>query len=100
MEGIVCYGTFDGAWVAHESRAMEHLNGLLGREARGNEFPPAGEAEHQVRLNEPERDVQIGGYESLVDVDRCPGGSVSERPMFRELTGVVVHHPVAAGNIG
>ena len=47
------------------------LDGFLRGQARSDQLAPAGKAQHQVLLDEAEGDVQIGGHEALVDVDRC-----------------------------
>ena len=80
VQRIVLDGALDGARLAHEARAVQHLDGLLRGQARGHQLAPAGVAQHQVRLDEAEGDVQVRRDEPLVDVDRragggaCPGG--------------------------
>ena len=68
MQRVVLDGAFDGARVAHELRAVQDLDGLLRGESGRDQLAAAGVAQHQVRLDKPERDVQVGGDEALVDV--------------------------------
>ena len=59
VQRVVFDGAFDGARVAHELRAVQDLDGLLRGEPRRDQLPPARVAEHEVRLDKPESDVEI-----------------------------------------
>ena len=74
-----------------------HLDSLLRGQARRDQLAAAGEAEHEMLLDEAERDVQIGVHEALVDIDRRAAGGRAERLMLGEGAGIVVHYAVASG---
>jgi hypothetical protein len=42
------------------------LRGESGRD----QLASSGKAQHQMRFDEPEGDVQIGGNKALIDIDR------------------------------
>ena len=92
MQRVVLHGPFHRPPVAHELRAMQDFDRLLRRQSWGNQLPSPGKAQHQMRLNEAKRDVQIGCHEPLVDVDRRAGGSIPQEAMLAQNFGVVVDH--------
>ena len=94
MQRIVLDGAFDGPGVAHELRAVQDLDRFLGGEAGRDQLSASGKAQHQVRLDESQRDVQIGGNKALIDVDRRAGGGRAERLVLGHLARVVVDDPV------
>ena len=68
VQRVILDRAFRRATVAHEPGAVQDFDGFLGRQAGGDQFPPAGESKHKVGLDEAERDVQARRHESLIDV--------------------------------
>ena len=83
MQRVVFDRALHGAGIAHELRAVQNLDRFLRRQARRDQLAAAGKAQHQVRLDKAQRDVQIGGNKALVDVDRRAGSRRPERPVLR-----------------
>ena len=99
VERIAGDGALGGQRFAHEARRVDDFDGFLGGEARDYEFAPSGKAEHQVLLDEAERDVQIGCHESLVDVDRRSAPGSAKRAVRSQVARVVTDDAVLAGNL-
>ena len=57
MQRVVLDRAFHGADIAHEFRTVQHLDGFLSGQTGSNQLPAARVAEHEVRLDETERDV-------------------------------------------
>jgi hypothetical protein len=93
MQRIVLDGALHCARIPHEFRTVQHLDGFLRGQTRSNQFPAAGEAEHEMRLDETERDVEIGRRKPLVDMHRRTRFGGAQVAMGREIPGVVIHHP-------
>jgi len=53
MERVVLDRAFHGAGVAHETGAMERLDGVLVGDAGRDEFPATGKTGHQMRSMNP-----------------------------------------------
>ena len=70
VQRIILDGAFHRARLAHELRAVQNLDSLLRRQAGGHQLPAARKAQHQVRFDEPQGDMQVGGNEAIVDVNR------------------------------
>ena len=70
MQRIAGERSFGGTRIAHEQRTVQPLDRFLAGQADRNEFASAGEARHQVGLNEPKRDMQIGFHKPPVDMHR------------------------------
>ena len=64
------------------------------------ELATARVAEHQVRLNEAERDSNISRHEAFIDVDRSTGSRGAEVAVFAEIAGGVVFDAVGGGDFG
>ena len=99
VQGVVLNRAFRRARVAHEARTVQDLDGLLCREAGSDELAPAGITQHQVRLNESQGDVEVGGDKSIVNVNRCSGRGLSQAAMLGKFTRVVIEHPVPGRNL-
>ena len=67
--------------IAHEFRAVQYLDRFLSGQPGRDQLPPAGKTKHEMRLDEAERDVKIGGQKTAVDIDRRAGGGRSQMPM-------------------
>jgi len=89
VQGIAGNRAFGSQGFADESRRVDDLDGLLRGQAGSDELASAAEAEHQVLLDESQRDMQIGGHETLVDVDRRAAAGCAQLAMGREILGVV-----------
>ena len=98
MQRVVLDGALDGARVAHEFRTVQHLDGFLRGQTGGDQFPAARVAEHEVRLDEAERDVEIGRDEAFVDVHRRAGTGDAEVAMGREIARIVVDDTKGRGD--
>jgi hypothetical protein len=85
--------------LAHEARRVDDLDGLLRGHAGSDELAAAAEAQHQVLLNEAEGDVQVGGHEALVDVDRRAAAGSAQVAMLGERLGVVADDAVLCRNL-
>jgi hypothetical protein len=85
--------------VAHELGAVQYFDGFLRGQPRRDQLPPARVAEHQVRLDEAERDVQVRRHEALVDVHRRPRLGRSQVPVGCEVARIVVHYPHAGSDL-
>ncbi|GAB4365252.1 MAG: hypothetical protein OHK0021_08970 [Bryobacter sp.] len=57
VQGVFGNRPLRAARLAHEARAVNHLNGFLRRQTRRDQLSPTGIAQHQVRLNEAKRDT-------------------------------------------
>ena len=73
---------------------MQNLDGLLRGEARRDQLASARKAEHQVGLDESQRDVEVGGNEPLVDENGRSRCRVTQVAVLGEFARVVVHDAV------
>ena len=96
MQRVVLRRTLHGARIPHEFRTVQHLDGLLRGQPRSNQLPAARIAQHEMRFDETERDVQIGRGESLVDIHGRTRLSRAEVAVGRKVSGVMVHNAVGA----
>ena len=76
--------------VAHEFRAVQDLDRFLSGQSWSDQFPRAGESGHQMRLDEAECDVQIGGYEVLGDVNGRARFRVAQEAVLGKFARVVI----------
>jgi len=83
MQLVVFDRAFYGARIPHEFRTMQHPDGFLSSQTRSDQLPSARIAEHEMRLDETEGDVQIGAREPLVDIHRRARLGGSEVAMGR-----------------
>ena len=100
VQRVTLDGSLVGQRLAHEARRVQHLDRLLGGQAGRDQLAPAGETQHPVRLDEAQRDVQIGIQEAPVDVDRRSAGSRAQRAMVGQRARIVVDDSIARGNLG
>ena len=94
MQRVVVDRALDSPRVPDELRAVQHLDGLLSGQPGGNQLAPARVAQHEMRFDETEREVEVGGDEPLVNVHRSAGLGGPEMAVGREIPGVVVHDSV------
>ena len=73
---------------------MNDFDGFLRRHSGHDKLAPATEAQHEVRLNEAERDVQIGGDKTLINIDRRPAPRGSNGAMTGKIARVMTDHVV------
>ena len=73
---------------------VQHLDGLLRGEAGSDELAPAGVAQHQVRLDESQSDVEVGGDKAVVNINGRSGGGLSQAAMLGKFARVVIEHAV------
>ena len=78
---------------------MNYLDGLLRGLAGRHQLAAAGKPQHQVLLHKAERDVQIGGHEALVNINRGPASRRAQRAMRRKVACVVARHAIFVRNL-
>ena len=78
---------------------MPHLHGFEGCDARTDQLPPAAVPGHQVRFDQPRRDLQFGLNVPLVDPRRHAVRRRAEVLVLAALLAVVVHAGVTAGDV-
>ena len=100
VEGVVGDGAFNGAGIAHELWAMDDLDRFLRGEAGSDEFTTTGEAEHKMRFDESEGDVEIGIKEAAINEYGCSGGGETEGGVFVEVFGAMVFDADGAVEFG
>ena len=98
VERVVFHGPFHRTRISHEFRAVQNLDRLLSRQAGRDQLPRSRVAEHQMRLDEPERDMEIGVYKPFIYVNWCAGGSRTQEPVLPEFACVMVDDPKIFGN--
>ena len=70
------------------------------RDAGADQLAPAGEAGHQVRLDQAGRDLQIGPDVARVDPDRHAARARAEERVLGELLAVMVLDAIVGGDLG
>ena len=99
VQRVVGEGSLGGLGVPHVQRAVETLDRSLSREADRNQLASAGKSGHQVRLDESERDTQVGIDESPVDEGlRAPGG-LAEEDLLVDLARPVRVNRMSTGHL-
>ena len=98
VQRIVENRTFDGQLFAHEAGAVDDLDGLLRGKAGDDELTAPGEARHQMRLNEAQREAQVCARETLIEVSGCAGTRDAKEAVAGEVARVVVFDTVRRGD--
>src|SRR5512139_1734433 len=52
-----------------------------------------------MRFDQAHRDAEVGGYESIIHVDRRPGSCCSEMPVLTQASCVVVADSILTGDV-
>ena len=86
--------------VSHEQRAVEPLDRLLAGQADRDQLAPARKTGHQMRLDEPEGDVEVGFDKSPVRVDGRSRSGFSQISLFVLLLGAMGIDRVAGKDLG
>jgi len=69
MQGIIVDRALHGSRIPHVPGAVQHLDRLLGGQAGSDQLSSTRKSQHQVRLDETEGNVEVGGNETGVDMD-------------------------------
>src|SRR5450631_1872217 len=70
VQGVVVDRPFGSHGIAHEARRVNDLDRLLRGQTGCDEFTASRETEHEMLLDEAERNVQIGFHKALIYIDR------------------------------
>ena len=78
---------------------MPPLHGLDAGDARADQLPAAGVAGHQVRLDQPRGDLQLGAHVPSVDPGGDPPRGRPDQGMLLHPRAVVVLHAIGSGDL-
>src|SRR5579862_60347 len=97
MQRVVLDGAFHRSGVSHEFGAVQDLDGFLSRQPVSDQFSPARKSKHEMRLDETQGEVNVGGNESFVNVNWRARSSGAEMAMRRQIPSIVVLDSIRRG---
>ncbi len=100
VDRITVQDTAVGAGIFQKSRTVPLLDRFDPGDARTDQFAATREAGHQMRLDQPDRHLQIGLHVTRVDPDGHTTGTVAQIGVFLGHLTVVVLDAVLPRNLG
>src|SRR5579872_383853 len=98
MNGVAFHRSIRRQRRLEEARAVPVLDRLKRRQARHHQLSAAGVARHEVRLDQPDRNLQVGGAVAAVELYGHAVRRSAEVAMRGGIAAGVVKDPVAPGD--
>src|SRR5215213_9069933 len=98
VQWVVGKRSLDHFGIAHEKRTVQPFDRLFPSETGSNQFPTAGEPEHQMRLNKAKRNMEVTLHKASIDQHSRSGTGDAQLRMSTSVTSIVRHNRIVREN--